>query len=111
VRLGGEAERDFAAILRWTAATFGRTQAEVYSETLKAAICDLQQGPDILGSRAREDIAASIRILHVARCGRRGSHLLVFRVSGEKRIDVLRILHESMDHGRHAPKTPGRRDE
>ena len=41
--------------------------------------------------------------LHVARMGRKGSHFVVFRVATENTIDVLRVLHESMDLTRHLP--------
>jgi toxin ParE1/3/4 len=43
-------------------------------------------------------------MLHVARQGRSGRHFVVFRVGdsgGQNAIDVLRILHDSMDVKRH----------
>ncbi|NBU77128.1 MAG: type II toxin-antitoxin system RelE/ParE family toxin, partial [Planctomycetes bacterium] len=40
--------------------------------------------------------------LHVARQGRAGRHFVVFRAAGSD-IDVLRLLHESMDLPRHLP--------
>ena len=42
--------------------------------------------------------------LHVARKGRKGPHFVVFRVApsrSEQVIDVLRLLHDSMDLPRH----------
>jgi len=42
--------------------------------------------------------------LHVARHGRRGRHFVVFRVGRESDhgvIEVLRLLHDSMDLQRH----------
>ena len=33
--------------------------------------------------------------------GHKGSHMVMFRASPDKTIDVLRVLHESMDLQRH----------
>ncbi len=97
VRLSGRAEQDFVEILRWTSEHFGARQAQVYARTLSLAIEALIEGPGIVGARAREEIALGIRTLHVERRGRKGRHFVVFRVSGEQMIDVLRLLHDSMD--------------
>ncbi len=97
VRLGRQAEQDFVEILRWTKKSFGKVQARAYSETISLAIQALQDGPEIVGSRLRDEIEPGIRTLHVARSGRKGRHLVVFRVGCDQTIDVLRLLHDSMD--------------
>jgi toxin ParE1/3/4 len=102
VRLGHQAERDFVDILHPTVRTFGEGQASTYAETIALAIEALEGGPDILGARPREDIQPGIRTLHVARQGRTGRHFVVFRAAGSD-IDVLRLLHDSMDLPRHLP--------
>ena len=102
VRLGQQAEQDYVEILQWTAKAFGEGQASTYAETIAFAIEALEGGPDILGARAREDIQPGIRTLHVARQGRAGRHFVVFRATGSD-IDVLRLLHDSMDLPRHLP--------
>lgn len=102
VRLGRQAEQDYIEILQWTTKTFGEGQASTYAETIARAIEALEDGPDVLGARAREDIQPGIRTLHVARLGRAGRHFVVFRVAGSN-IDVLRLLHDSMDLPRHLP--------
>ena len=102
VRLGRQAEQDYIEILQWTTKTFGEGQASTYAETIARAIEALEEGPDVLGARARDDIQPGIRTLHVARLGRAGRHLVLFRVAGSN-IDVLRLLHDSMDLPRHLP--------
>lgn len=102
VRLGRQAEQDYIEILQWTTKTFGERQASTYAETIARAIEALEDGPDVLGARARDDIQLGIRTLHVARLGRAGRHFVVFRVAGSN-IDVLRLLHDSMDLQRHLP--------
>ena len=32
-------------------------------------------------------------------------HLILLRVSGEQRIDIIRILHDGMDLARHLPSS------
>lgn len=104
IRLAAAAERDFQEILRWTVANFGPRQAKTYSRTLSSALQDLALGPAIAGARLREDIGPGIHTLHVARKRRKGRHFVVFRVAASNRsevIDVLRLLHDSMDLSRH----------
>ena len=103
IRLAIRAEQDFFEIVRWTADSFGPQQAAVYAETLSLAIGDLAKGPDILGAKRRDEIGHGILTLHVARQGRKGRHFVVFRISNATTIDVLRLLHDSMDLARHLP--------
>jgi toxin ParE1/3/4 len=101
VRLARQAEQDITDILTWTADQFSAQQAEVYAETLTRALEALLEGPEVIGAKRREDIAPGIYVLHVARLERRGRHFVVFRPASDKLIDVLRILHDSMDLARH----------
>jgi toxin ParE1/3/4 len=103
VRLGRQAELDYVEILQWTTRFFGKTQAKTYAKTVSLAIKALRAGPEIPGASARDEIAPGIRTLHVARLGRKGRHFVVFRVSSEQAIDILRLLHDSMDLTRHVP--------
>jgi toxin ParE1/3/4 len=106
VRLTAAAEGDFRQILAWTSARFGEKRAGSYGETLSAALRALTAGPTIAGVRARSDIGKGMYTLHVARQGRKGRHFVVFRVGRESDhevIEVLRLLHDSMDLQRHLP--------
>lgn len=101
LRLATQANQDITDILAWTGVHFGAQPARAYAETLSLALELFLEGPDILGVKLREDIAPGIKILHVARNGRKGRHFVVFRVGGKNLIDVLRVLHDSMDLPRH----------
>jgi toxin ParE1/3/4 len=106
VRLTAAAEGDFRQILTWTSARFGEKQARAYGEALSAALRALTAGPTIAGVRARSDIGKGMYTLHVARQGRKGRHFVVFRTGRESShnvIEVLRLLHDSMDLQRHLP--------
>jgi toxin ParE1/3/4 len=111
VRLSAAAEADYRQILRWTVENFSSAQARVYADTLGSALEAHVAGPDIIGARERPEIGSNIRTLHVARNGRKGRHFVMFRVGdseGRNMIDVLRLLHDSMDLERHLPPTePG----
>lgn len=106
VRLSAAAEVDFRQILRWTVENFGSAQARVYADTLSSALKALSAGPSVIGVKERPEIGSNIWTLHVARNGRKGRHFIMFRVTGaqdSKVIDVLRLLHDSMDLERHLP--------
>jgi len=71
VRLGSEAELDFANILRWTTENFGARQSQFYRDTLVKAIGELAGGPQVTGSKARDEILPGLRTLHIARSSRK----------------------------------------
>jgi toxin ParE1/3/4 len=103
VRLAEKAEHDLLDALVWTTDQFGALQADDYLETLTLALEALADGPNIVGSKVRDDIGLGIRTLHVARLGRKGRHLVVFRFADGQVIDVIRLLHDSMDLAKHLP--------
>ena len=106
IRLGAAAEVDFANILKWTAENFGARQSRVYRDTLVQAIGELADGPDVLGSKARDEVMAGLRTLRIARRGRRGSHFLMYRAGSSSTIEIVRILHDRTDLQRHVPSAP-----
>jgi toxin ParE1/3/4 len=104
IRLSAQAERDYREILRWTLANFGQMQVQAYADTMTSALKALIAGPNIAGAKQRDEIGIGIYSLHVARNGRKGRHFVLFRIStfpDKNTIDVLRILHDSMDLERH----------
>jgi toxin ParE1/3/4 len=103
VVLGSEAENDFVRILTYTRDIFGPRQEAIYETTILAAIAELDSGPEVLGSLARDNLRLGIRSMHVARHGRRGRHVIMYRARHESVIDVIRILHDAMDFARHVP--------
>jgi len=102
VRDTSAANADFKGIKRWTSHHFGATQAATYAQTIIESLQDLCAGPQVPGCKLRDDIGPDIYTLHVARKGRHGRHFLLFRAdSAKQQIDILRILHDSMDLPRH----------
>ena len=105
LRLAAQAELDFSEIITWTIENFGERQAGTYAETLTLAIEALHDGPEQLGVKARDDIGPGISTLHLARQGGSRRHFVVFSEAKDQYIDVLRLLHDSMDLARHISPT------
>jgi len=104
VRLSAVAQDDYKQILRWSRDNFGQMQAQIYKATLDSALKDLCEGPEIIGVKSRNNIYLNLYTLHVERKGHHGRHFICFQasgVNGRQVIDVVRILHDTMDMRRH----------
>jgi toxin ParE1/3/4 len=101
--LSAAAERDLADITRWTARKFGTGQATSYRGIILSALMELRLGPAVPGSRKRDEIGPGFHTLSVARRGRRGRHFLLYRPREGQIIEIVRILHMSMEIERHLP--------
>lgn len=104
VRLTSPAEADFRNIIAWTLEHFGDRQAIVYAETLSLALEALRAGPTSVGVKERSEVSKGLFTLHVARAGRKGRHFVLFRMAADEEhsIEVLRLLHDTMDLSGHA---------
>lgn len=103
VRLAAPAEADLISIVLYTVENFGVKQAEVYRELIFASLRRLEAGPDIPGARPRPELGPQLHTLQVSRGRKRGRHILLYRPAGGQLIEILRILHQSMDLERHVP--------
>lgn len=111
MRLSAAAASDYSAIVRWTLEQFGTEQARTYAELLDGALGELHAGPNTPGARPRLDLPEGFFALHASRGRRKTRHFIVFRYSreaDEKYMEVVRILHDSMDLQRHLTPDDGR---
>jgi toxin ParE1/3/4 len=69
----------------------------MYYDTLWEAIGELDTGPKVRGSKARDEIMPGLRTVHIARHGRQGRHLLLYRIRETHIIEIVRILHDQME--------------
>jgi len=83
------AENDLEEIWRYTAKNWGTTQAIDYTHKLEQVFSVLANNP--LMCRERFEFDPPARIHHHA------SHLIVYLVTNNDHIKIIRILHESMD--------------
>ena len=75
VEIAGPAEQDLSAIDSWTAEKFGFRRAEIFASAILKAVEELA-APSPSRSKAREELGADIRTLHVAKQGREILHSL-----------------------------------
>lgn len=91
-RLTPAAQQDLASIWDYTNERWGVGQAEKYIREIQAAIERVGQDP--VRGRSREDVREGYRSYPI------GSHV-VFYLTHADRVDVVQILHQRMDFGRH----------
>ena len=86
------AQRDIDEIWNYTATTWSPAQAEIYIRQIQGACEALASNPRL--GRPCEDVRARYRKY------RSGSHF-IFYLAFDDGVDVVRILHQSMDFDRH----------
>ena len=89
--LSPAAEADVEEIWDYTVRNWGEAQAERYTRDIRDACEALGDGT--LSGRSAENIRAGYRKAVV------GSHVVFYRVRDDV-VEVIRILHQSMDVGR-----------
>ena len=103
LRLAAQARADIQEAVAWSRDEFGAMQADRYLLAIQATTATLRQSPLGPRTRARDDLAPGLRVLHMRRAGHRGRHLLIYRVAEPDTVMVLRVLHDAMDPARHLP--------
>jgi toxin ParE1/3/4 len=108
------AERDIESILAWTHEQFGASGRRRYEALLVRAILDVADDAERAGSQNRPEIAAAARTYHLylsrnrvetaAGRVRHPRHLLLYRTCDDGRIEIGRVLHDSMDLSQHLPE-------
>jgi len=107
------AARDIESILAWSHERFGLPGRLRYEAILLRAILDVTDDPERAGAQPRPEIAPAARTYHlffnrnrvedaIGRV-RRLRHLLLYRVRQDGRVEIGRVLHDSMDIAQHLP--------
>lgn len=94
--IAAAARDDLRNIARYTEREWGADQARRYLHALRSRLALLRERPRL--GRPREELALGLRSLL---CGRH----VIFYKDREERIEVIRILHGSMDVRRHLDAT------
>jgi toxin ParE1/3/4 len=87
-----EARQDIAGIWRYSAKRWDASQANRYLSSINAALEEIAKSPSM--GRRCDDLRAGYRRHRVS------SHIICFRPISDG-IEVIRILHQSMDFRRH----------
>ena len=110
ISIAEAARSDLDDILDWTTNAFGAVGRKRYEALIQTALTGLLVDPGRIGVRQRNDIGTGICTYHLSTSRKRTTsaaqvakprHLVFFRLQGNF-IQVLRILHDSMDFTRHA---------
>jgi toxin ParE1/3/4 len=117
-RLSRLAQADLARILATSAERWGIEGRQRYAAMLATAMRKVAVDPEGPTTRARAELATGLRSLHLqyARAEaakakvRRPVHILYYRVITPELIEIVRVLHERMDPGRHLRKSSEGRD-
>lgn len=111
--LSPAAAQDIESILAWTHEQFGLEMRVRYEALLVRAILDIAIQPDRPGSIERPEINSNARTYHLTHSKSRVKgvrrvshprHLLLYRATPSRSIEIGRVLHDSMDLCRHLPE-------
>jgi toxin ParE1/3/4 len=115
--LARAARADIVDLLAYTEENFGQVARIRYLRLIEAALLDIAEDPDRIGSVARPELGRSIRSYHLrfsrehARTEHgivlRPRHLLLYRFARADLVGVGRVLHDAMEIRRHVPKDFG----
>jgi toxin ParE1/3/4 len=108
-RLSRLAQADFGRILATSAERWGIEGQQRYAAMLAAAMRKLAADPEGPTTRARAELDAGLRSLHLQYLRaeapkpkvRRPVHILYYRALTPELIEIVRVLHERMDPSRH----------
>lgn len=94
-----EAEQDLDEITTTTQDRWGDKQAQQYRALILDATKKIARNPRI--GQSRSYVRPGVFAFHTRRHGRRGRHIIFYRITLSGTIEVLRILHEARDFVRH----------
>ena len=113
-RLSGPAKADIAAILRTSRDRHGGPARTRYRALIAAALRRIAADPHGRATADRPELGAGIRSFHVRHS--RGEsreaavanpvHVVFFRVGDAGVVEIVRVLHDRMEPGRHIESEP-----
>ena len=113
LRVARLADEDIVSILELSLSKFGQAACRRYEALLTTAFEGLREEPEKFGSIARPEFGSSIRTIHLrfsrdeARTPEgivhRPRHVVAYRVAGDWGLEIIRVLHDSMELQRHLP--------
>ena len=113
-RLARPAQIDLANILATSTERWGAEGRQRYAAVLAAAMRQVADQPEGPLTKKRPELRSGIRSFHVRYARRtaedatvrRPAHVLYYRVAADGVIEIVRVLHERMDPGRHLDDAP-----
>jgi len=117
LRIASTAKDDIEDLLAWSEERFGVAARERYQELLSRALMDIAGDVARPGVRIRPELGSNVFSYHLffsregatRPSGRarakvlRPRHFLLGRIAEPGLVDILRVLHDSMEVSRHLP--------
>ena len=94
------ARRDITDVLRYTRDRWGNAQAREYRDLINDALENIAADPSSGKKRAS---LPGILSFHIKQPGRDARHVVFYRVTDAGSVQVIRLLHDSMDFDQHLP--------
>jgi len=88
-RIKAAAKNDLKCIAKFTEKTWGQEQRNKYLAEFDQAFHQLADNNEL--GKACDHIRTGYRAFPV------GSHVIFYKISGQQRIDIIRVLHKRMD--------------
>jgi len=101
IHLSNAALEDIRNALEWSASNFGPVQRDRYEALIRRSLKELRAGSADHRIRPRADLEPTVQVCTLASTGRRARHFFLLRLLPDGDIEILRLLHESMDMPRH----------
>ena len=113
-RLSEPAKADIAVILRRSEELHGQDARMRYRACLTAALRRVAADPEGRSTAAHAELAPGIRSFHIRHSREQSRaapvanpvHVLFYRVIGAGMVEIVRVLHERMEAGRHVGGEP-----
>jgi toxin ParE1/3/4 len=95
------ARNDIKRVLQYTIKKWGEAQAWEYSALIEEALVAI--GADPGRGYAVTSARPGIFRYHLKQVGRNARHVLFYRIGTSGTVEIVRLLHDSMDFERHLP--------
>ena len=106
-KLTAEVLEDIDEALFGSALNFGRSAAHRYRELISLSIREIVSDPELIGSKEEHGLQRGIRLYHLRYSRKRAAvdglivkrprHFIVYRITDSGLVEIVRMLHESMD--------------
>ncbi|RBH53607.1 MULTISPECIES: type II toxin-antitoxin system RelE/ParE family toxin [Pseudomonas] len=110
-RLSHTALSDIEDVLRYSHIQFGSHARVRYQALIRAAIEDLAETPNRVGSNPRDELSVGLRSFHLTYVRnqaatatgtvQRPRHIVFYRLADDQIIEIVRILHDAMEVRQH----------
>ena len=93
------AKADITGVLRYTKERWGEAKAREYRELIRDALNAIADDPT--SGKLRVEARPGVLSYHIKQPAKNARHVIFYRVASDGVIELIRVLHDSMDFERH----------